>query len=698
METEKRKWLPYLVYALLSLAILGAMLLPGYILTLDMLFTPNMDSTAQLYGLSESISARAPLLLSVQWLSDIIPAWLVQTVILFLIFFLAGLGAHKLLPFKGSGSYFAGLLYMVNPFIYVRFMAGLWPLLAAYALIPFAVKAFLELLEKGGMKNAIKLTLLSTLVGVMLVHGLFLLLLIFLVIFVVKLISEHKSPARLLSISKYVGISAAMFLVLNVYWLIPVLTAGTARLEQIGQADLLLFAPKAVGEAGAAFALASMHGFWNPGWVYASNFIAFWPVLFVFILFLAVYGLLSTLKDKKVRWVGISLAAVGIVGFVFAVGASLNLTRPAFEWLFNNLVFVRGFRDSQKFVALLCLSYAYLGGLGVEALGDEFRQRRKRLLWVGANVFIVLALLVPLFYSFPIFSSWGQLKATDYPEEWYEVNEYLNQDDDDFNVLFLPWHLYMDYSWLPNTNKRLANPAQQFFDKPTIRGDNLEIAGKYSGSTNPISKYVEFLLSNASNVSNMGELLAPLNVKYVLLVHEVDYANYDFLYQQEDLTVELEKPGITLLKNEHSTARAYGVNSVVYINSLEEYLELSTEQDVTEHLYVIGSGPGNNGSAQMEKLTVIGKNPVKYQTAGSSQTYTVFTVPQNMSTQCWEYNNDKSSLQNLGFMPAFTSSPDDGEIVYTRFYHVYLPSYIVSAVALGVMVCFYFRRSKKKLL
>ena len=700
METEKRKWLPYLVYALLSLAILGPLLLPGYTLTLDMIFTPDMDFTAQLYGLSESISARTPLLLLIQLVSDIIPAWLVQTVILFLIFFLAGLGAHKLIPFKGAGSYFAGLLYMINPFIYVRFMAGLWPLLAAYALIPFAVKAFLELQEKGGMKNAIKLTLLSTLVGVMLVHGLFLLLFVFLVIFVVKLIKERKNKTQLRQVSKYVGISAAIFLVLNVYWLIPVLTAGTARLEQIGQADILLFAPKAAGGVGVAFALASMHGFWNPGWIYASNFIPFWPVLFIFILFLAVYGFLSVLKDKKVRWVGISLAFAGIIGFVFAVGASLNLTRPAFEWFFDNLVFVRGFRDSHKFVALLCLSYAYLGGLGVEALSVAFRQRRKRLLRLVANLFIILVFLVPLFYSFPIFSSWGQLKATDYPEEWHEVNEYLNQDDDDFNVLFLPWHLYMDYSWLPNSNKRLANPAQQFFDKPTIRGDNLEIAGKYSGSTNPISKYVEFLLGNASNVSNLGELLASLNVKYVLLVHEVDYASYDFLYQQEDLTVELEKPGITLLKNEHPTARVYGVNSVVYINSLEEYLELSIEQDVMEHLYVIGSGPSGHDSAQMEKLAVTEKSPTAYLTDGTSQEYTIVTVPQNMSTQYWEYNGNKPPLQNLGFMPAFTSSPDGGEIVYTRFYHVYLPSYIVSTVALtaalGVMVCFYFRRSKEK--
>jgi len=696
METEKRKWLPYLVYALLSLAILGPLLLPGYILTLDMLFTPDMDSTTQLYGLSESISARSPFLLSMQVVSDIIPAWLLQKVILFLIFFLAGLGAHKLVPFKGAGSYFAGLLYMVNPFTYVRFMAGQWPLLAAYALIPFGVKAFLELLEKGGMKNTIKLILLSTLVGVMLIHGLFLLLLVFLVIFVVKLINERKNPARLLQISRYVGISAAMFLVLNVYWLIPVLTAGTARLEQIGQADLLLFAPKAVGEAGVAFALASMHGFWNPGWVYASNFIPFWPVLFVFILFLAVYGFLSILKDKKARWVTISLAVVGIVSFAFAAGATLKLTRPVFEWFFNNLVFVRGFRDSQKFVALLCLSYAYLGGLGVETLSVEFRQRRKRLRRVGANVFIILALLVPLFYSFPIFGSWGQLKATDYPEEWYEINDYLNQDDDDFNVLFLPWHQYMDYSWLPNTNKRVASPARQFFNKPIISGDNIEAGGKYSGSTNPISKYVEFLLDNASNVNNLGELLAPLNVKYVLLVHEVGYARYNFLYQQEDLTVELEKPNITLLKNEHPTARACGVNSVVYINSLEEYLELSTKQDIMKHLYVIGSGPSDDDNAQMEKLTVIEKNSVKYQITGSSQSYIVFTVPQNVTTQYWEYNDDKPLFQNLGFMPAFTSSPNEGEVVYTRFYYVYLPSYIISVIVLGFMVYFYFHCSKQK--
>jgi len=692
METKERKWLPYLVYALLSLAILGTLLLPGYILTLDMLFTPKMDFTTQFYGLSESISARTPLFLLLQLVSDIVPAWLLQKAILFLIFFLAGLGAHKLFPFEGAGSYFAGLLYTVNPFTYVRFMVGQWPLLAAYALIPFAVKAFLELLEKGGMRNTIKVTLLSTLVGLMLVHSLFLLFLIFLAIFVVKLISERKNPARLLQLSQYVGIATAMFLILNIYWLIPVLTAGTARLEQIGQPDLFLFAPRPAGNAGVVFSVASMYGFWNPAYIYALNFIPFWPVLFIIILFLTIYGFLSIFEGKNTRWVAISLASAGIIAFVLSLGITFKPTSAPFEWLFDKLVFFKGFRDSQKFVALLCLCYAYLGGLGVAQITTELKRKKRMLLRVGANIFIILALLVPLFYSFPIFGSWGQLKATDYPKEWYEVNDYLNQDKDDFNVLFLPWHQYMDYSWLPNTFKRLACPAHQFFDKPIIRPDNIEAVEKYSDSTNPTSKYVEFLLHN-TNVSNWGELLAPLNVKYVLLVHEVDYTSYNFLYQQKDLTVDFEREGLTLFRNKHPIARAYGVESPAYIKNWEEYLRLSQTQDATEYLYIIGEGESSWYNTGMHKLGLKKKSPVKYQIANNSQRYVVFTVPQDVSTEHWEYDSQES-MKNLGFMPAFLLNEKDGEVIYTRFYNVYLPSYIVSSITLALILGYYLFRRK----
>lgn len=148
-----------------------------------------------------------------------------------------------------------------------------------------------------------------------------------------------------------------------------------------------------------------------------------------------------------------------------------------------------------------------------------------------------------------------------------------NEDKDDYSVLFLPWHLYMDYGWLPNRGKRLRNPAQVFFNKPAISGDNIETGGIYSQSTNPISKYVEVLLGHRQNITNLDELLAPLNVKYIILANKADDESYDFLYRQEDLRVELKKPRITLFTNEYPTANVYGVDSVVYIKSLEDYLE-----------------------------------------------------------------------------------------------------------------------------
>ena len=273
--------------------------------------------------------------------------------------------------------------------------------------------------------------------------------------------------------------------------------------------------------------------------------------------------------------------------------------------------FFIAFRDSQIFVALLCLGYAYLGGFSVNELAQKLREQIRRPIRIGVGVILIIVLLTPFLYSLPIFGLWGQVRATDYPEEWYEVNNYLNQDEADFNVLFLPWHLYMDYDWLPNKDIRLGNPAGKFFDKPVIRGDNVEIASIYSASTNPISRYVEFLLARGEEIDNLGELLAPLNVKYVILAQEADYESYSFLYQQEDLLVELTNSGLVLFKNEHPVARAYAGDSIIYIKDLAEYLELSNTQDVMEHLYLIEEGASYTDSTEMQPIDAVRKSPVR---------------------------------------------------------------------------------------
>ena len=82
----------------------------------------------------------------------------------------------------------------------------------------------------------------------------------------------------------------------------------------------------------------------------------------------------------------------------------------------------------------------------------------------------------------------------------------------------------------------------------------------------------------------------------------------------------------------------------------------------------------------MEAVALKKENAVKYRVQGSQKEYLVFTVFQRSTTEHWEYDGQQV-MENLGFMPAFESDGDGGELTYTRFYHVhttvlyYLPDY-----------------------
>ena len=693
--TTKKGWIPYFIYSILALAILSPLLAPGYILSLDMIFAPNMDFKSQLYGLHDIHNSTAPLHFLIQIISKLIPTWVLQKIIFFMIFFLAGLGTHKLCPTREGGKYFAGLLYVINPFVYVRFLVGQWGLLFAYALIPFAVKAFIDMLDENSWSKAMKVAVLTTLVGIVMVQGYLLLFLVYLIVLIFKIIRERRQLTFITSLSKCLVVCTVVLIGLNIYWIIPSFSIIGELESGIGGADLLEFAPKAISNLGVPFEVAAMQGFWRPEpYLWAKDFFRFWFLLPVFLIGLAFCGFLIKCRNRDIGWLVLSTGVIGIVSYILALGTASNITKLPFEWLFYNFPFFKAFRDSQKFIALLCFSYAYLGGLGVGYFIDGIASKKRWIVQTGFTFLVIFSFILPLLFSFIMFGLHGQVKPTDYPKEWYEVNEFFNQDTDDFNVLFLPWHLYMDYNWVPNNNKKLANPAWKFFNKPVIAGDNIELENVYSQSTDPISNYIDFLLAHSGEIINLGELLAPLNVKYILLVNEVDYDRYDFLYRQDDLVVELKREGYTLFRNNNKTAKAYGVDSVIYIDSLEEYLQLSKKQNVTEHLYIIGEGENSRLSSAFSKIELEVIRPVKYETTGNGSKYIIFTVPQNISTEQWRYNG-QHSLKNLGFMPAFSSSADAGKIVYTKFYNKYLPSYIISLFTLASMLWFYFWCSKR---
>jgi len=189
------------------------------------------------------------------------------------------------------------------------------------------------------------------------------------------------------------------------------------------------------------------------------------------------------------------------------------------------------------------LVYSYFGAIGAGSI----LKYSKNLKLIFATFFIAL----PIFYlPLMVWGFCGQLYTSHYPQSWFKANEILNQDKEDFKVLFFPWHQYMPFSFIEN--KVVANPAPQFFDKETIAGDNIEIGEIYTQSKRPISQIVEdIVLRRIQGIENFDEMLVPFNIKYIILAKEADWLEYKFLDMQSDLELIFDLKHLRIYQNKN---------------------------------------------------------------------------------------------------------------------------------------------------
>jgi len=506
MGGQKGYW-HIIIFVILSLTIIFPLLEGKYILTLDTIVSPTSLHAKSfsdfIYGVWVNRpnlgelgidASRIPLLIVSVALKKLFPTYILQKLEMFLIFFLSMMSMYSLIDTKKYlPKYFAAFLYAINPFTYTRFLAGHWSLLLGYAILPYLLK---ELLRKElRVKNIV---LWLSLISILSTH-------ILVMSFIVMLIFIKK-PLR-----KYVSI-AFVFILLNIYWIYPVISAKTITISTIDSGDTEAFMSRN-HFVNILFTNAMMYGFWRAEAYFMPSIYLLVPV-FIIILYLAVHGAIA---GKKTRF-----ALMAVVSLVLAVGIAHPYTEKIFQFLFN-IPLMRGFREPNKFVALLALSYSVMGAYGLNKI-KRFR---------------AVLLLLPFLFTPLLFMLDTQIKPIDYPPDYYEMNTFINEDKNEFNVLFLPWHLYLDFRWIDNWDKRIANPAAIFFDKPVIQGDNMEIYPVYSHSTDPISKYIEKNMDSAKN-------LTLINVQYILIAKE-----YNVSIEDAELIKETEN--LKLLKNNEKT-------------------------------------------------------------------------------------------------------------------------------------------------
>ncbi len=554
LKKKTRSWLrrhpgakPYLVYAVIALAVLLPMLRPGYILTLDMIMTPELPMP-QLTNSSYLFRA------GLHVIGLILPSEIIQKLMLFAILVLSGAGTHRLMqhlrPAKAQqtdgevwGTYLAGVLYMINPFTYSRFMAGQYAVLLGYALLPFFVRALLQFLASPALRTVLAAAGWTLLISIVSIHSLGLVIILSIIATGLYSWRYRARHAQLGAIFRNGALGVGVVLIASSYWLIPLMqgkSAASQAVNHFGSGDQQAFATVGGSAIGRLGNVVRLQGFWAEGqslYLLPQSQIPAWGLVAIVLWVLVGLGTLAMWRRWKRSEAMLFLLSAG-VACLLAIG----IVTP---WLAEHIPLFAGYREPHKFVGLVALAYAILAGQGtIDVLRRHNERSRKR----AADLTTAALLLLPVMFTPPM--PWGfagQLTPRHYPAAWTDVNELLSQDPEVFQTLFLPWHLYMHFDF---AGRVIANPAPDFFTKPMIISDDPEFKGATATAPDPKKQALGNVLTDANHREDLGERLTPYDVKYIILAKETDHEAYGFLGHQKDLSLQLENTSLKLYLND----------------------------------------------------------------------------------------------------------------------------------------------------
>jgi hypothetical protein len=358
-----------------------------------MLFVPREPFSAALPGLAPPRAVPSDLVVAAA--SRILPADILQKVILLAIFVLACSGAAALLDREPLlARLAAGVFYAWNPYVAERLIIGHWALLLGYAALPWVLRAILapDLVSRPGAAR-LSLALLPAVIG-----GFAALAITALVAVPAALFTRDPSFTRdpfftrnpwftrnLLSATnplftknlrftrdpRRAALTLAALAVGSLPWLIPSLLHPV----YVDPASVAAFAARADTPFGSIGSLLMLGGAWNAQTVpaaYGGPWSALW--LAAVLVALAAYLLLTRTQP---RWPGLTVAA--LTGLVLA---ALGITTPGRDLLRSLVAAWPAFailRDAQQFIAPLALLESVGLGLAVAAALNPAPYRRKAL-------------------------------------------------------------------------------------------------------------------------------------------------------------------------------------------------------------------------------------------------------------------------------------------------------------------------------
>ncbi len=431
----------------------------GYVLSYDMVWVPHLDlDRAELWGLGSALPRAVPSDAVVALLGAVIPAALVQQIVLFAALFLIATGVGRLLRDRPLAAQLAGATLAVwNPFVAERLVLGQWPLLLAAAAIPWLVAALLD--EDGPRWPVVIFALAGT--ALTPATGLMGLVIVFVA----------AGRKLLLPVLGLAGL-------LNLPWIAAGVVHSGGRSDP---AAVALFEAQAEGHFGRLGSVLTLGGIWNTEVVPTSRTLGLTVVLAFVIGAVIIAGLVTLWRGE--RRLLVVLATAGAVGLAMALAGWLApdlIERVVSDVPGGGLV-----RDGTRWLALLVPLQAVAFGAGVCALLNAARR------WVAPIA--VLGIVLPL-AALPDLA-WGvggRLEPATYPASWASARTAIAESDVNGDILVLPFSSYRRPSW--NQDTPVFDPAGRFFDRTTITNDDLDVSGTTIRGEDPRARLIKDVL------------------------------------------------------------------------------------------------------------------------------------------------------------------------------------------------------------
>jgi hypothetical protein len=479
---------------------LGPGLRRGFLLSYDMVFVPREPFTSAMFGLSGGPPRAVPSDFVVAVASRLLPADIVQKLVLLLIFVLACSGVSALLDREPAlARVAAAVFYGWNPYVAERLIIGQWALLVGYAGLPWVLRAGLALGRDSTGRGAARLVvaLLPAIVS-----GFASMAISALVLVPVALASRNARAG---------AVSLAALAAGSLPWLIPSLL-HTVYADPGGVAA---FASRADTPFGTVGSLVMLGGMWNADTVpkaYGGPWSAIW--LAVVLAALAGYVLIGCQRPRREqgrepgRWPGLTAAAL-----VSLAIACIGITEPGRALLRGA---IRGWpafailRDAQQFIAPLALAEAIGFGLAVtwcvrpRPFGQKIDNERGIItpssppkpdsldplgLALG-----VLALVTPLLLLPGLaWGAAGRLRPAWYPASFLAAARAIDASPAPGAVLLLPWAADRTPVW--NHGEVMLDAWPRLVSRPVIWNDGTQVGNLALAPDDPAARRLDRLIA-----------------------------------------------------------------------------------------------------------------------------------------------------------------------------------------------------------